>query len=333
MRRHARIVARFFLIVLGFFSQAGRKLVKHFMFFRQWRCDARSPLVTHSGKLFMTLLVVKLLWRRVVPFLCLLLACAAGPRGFAQTTVMFEGFEGAFPGLFWSVGDSNAANGLVYWNDVDAAFGGQAPHTGSWKGYCAGFGFGGTTANPTYQNSMTSTMARTINLAPYTRANLRFWRWVPSMGAGDSWRVSIDGTGLLNSSLTQANWTQLTFNLNSYAGSSRTLRFEFISDGATVGEGLYLDDIEVTGSTVPFAESFAGIALTNYTGYVIDADDKRRARLNCIRHLLSQLRYQDLTPKHVKLPPRQRARGYIRSPKSDQTMVPDYYVQGPVKEK
>jgi polyphosphate kinase 2 len=67
--------------------------------------------------------------------------------------------------------------------------------------------------------------------------------------------------------------------------------------------------------------------------YVIDADDKRRARLNCIRHLLSQLRYQDLTPKHVKLPPRQRARGYIRSPKSDQTMVPDYYVKGPVKKK
>jgi hypothetical protein len=115
-------------------------------------------------------------------------------------------------------------------------------------------------------------MARTINLAPYTRANLRFWRWVPSMGAGDSWRVSIDGTGLLNSSLTQANWTQLTFNLNSYAGSSRTLRFEFISDGAGVAEGLYLDDIEVTGSTVPLAESFAGITLTNYTGYVIDAD-------------------------------------------------------------
>ena len=66
---------------------------------------------------------------------------------------------------------------------------------------------------------------------------------------------------------------------------------------------------------------------------VIDADDKRRARLNCIRHLLSQLRYQDLTPKRVKLPPRQRARGYTRSPKSDQKMVPDYYVQGPVKKK
>jgi len=67
--------------------------------------------------------------------------------------------------------------------------------------------------------------------------------------------------------------------------------------------------------------------------HVIDADDKRRARLNCIRHLLSQLRYQDLTPKQVKLPPRQRARGYIRSPKSHQKMVPDYYARGPVKKK
>jgi hypothetical protein len=49
------------------------------------------------------------------------------------------------------------------------------------------------------------------------------------------------------------------------------LRFEFISDAATVAEGLYLDDIEVTGSTVPFTESFTGLTLTNYTGYVIDA--------------------------------------------------------------
>ena len=59
--------------------------------------------------------------------------------------------------------------------------------------------------------------------------------------------------------------------------------------------------------------------------YVVEADVKKRARLNCIRHLLSQIPYQDLTPKPIKLPKRQDDRGYVRPPKSDQTFVPDHY--------
>ena len=39
--------------------------------------------------------------------------------------------------------------------------------------------------------------------------------------------------------------------------------------------------------------------------YVVNADDKRRARLNCISHLLSMVPYEDLTPPPLKLPPRQ----------------------------
>jgi polyphosphate kinase 2 len=57
--------------------------------------------------------------------------------------------------------------------------------------------------------------------------------------------------------------------------------------------------------------------------YVVDADNKKRARINCIRHLLSQIPYQDLTPKPVKLPPRPETNGYIRTPITDQTFVPD----------
>ena len=37
--------------------------------------------------------------------------------------------------------------------------------------------------------------------------------------------------------------------------------------------------------------------------YVVRADDKKRARLNCISHLLSLIPYEDLTPKPLKLPP------------------------------
>jgi polyphosphate kinase len=59
--------------------------------------------------------------------------------------------------------------------------------------------------------------------------------------------------------------------------------------------------------------------------YVVNADDKRRARLNCIAHLLSMIPYEDLTPAPMELPPRQPDQGYVRPPLSDQTFVPEVY--------
>ncbi len=59
--------------------------------------------------------------------------------------------------------------------------------------------------------------------------------------------------------------------------------------------------------------------------YVVDADDKRRARLNCISHLLSMIPYEDRTPPPIELPPRRDDIGYVRPPMSDQTFVPEVY--------
>ena len=59
--------------------------------------------------------------------------------------------------------------------------------------------------------------------------------------------------------------------------------------------------------------------------YVVNADDKRRARLNTITHLLSLIPYEDLTPGQIELPPRQSDIGYIRPPLSEQTFVPEEY--------
>lgn len=59
--------------------------------------------------------------------------------------------------------------------------------------------------------------------------------------------------------------------------------------------------------------------------YVVAADNKRRARLNCIHHLLSQIPYRDLTPEPIELPPRQEEKGYVRPPIADQTFVPEAY--------
>ncbi len=59
--------------------------------------------------------------------------------------------------------------------------------------------------------------------------------------------------------------------------------------------------------------------------YVVNADVKRKARLNCISHLLSLIPYKDLTPGPVKLPKRTVSDGYVRPPLSDQTFVPEVY--------
>lgn len=59
--------------------------------------------------------------------------------------------------------------------------------------------------------------------------------------------------------------------------------------------------------------------------WVVDADVKKRARLNCIRHLLHQIPYKELERPNIKLPPRQKATGYVRPPFDSQKFVPDYY--------
>jgi polyphosphate kinase 2 len=59
--------------------------------------------------------------------------------------------------------------------------------------------------------------------------------------------------------------------------------------------------------------------------WVVNSDDKKRARLNCIRHLLTQIPYEDLTPELIELPPRQKDIGYVRPPITDQTFVPEIY--------
>lgn len=59
--------------------------------------------------------------------------------------------------------------------------------------------------------------------------------------------------------------------------------------------------------------------------YVVHANDKSRARLNCIDHLLTLIKYEDLTPKPLKLPPLKHDVAYVRPPVTDQTFVPDKY--------
>ena len=62
---------------------------------------------------------------------------------------------------------------------------------------------------------------------------------------------------------------------------------------------------------------------------VVNADDKRRARLNCISHLLSSIPYHTVDVPELSLPARQSGEEYLRPPITDQAFVPDLYVAQP----
>ena len=70
---------------------------------------------------------------------------------------------------------------------------------------------------------------------------------------------------------------------------------------------------------------FAHTDIKQAPWYVVEADIKKRARLNCISHFLRQFAYEDLTPEPIELPPRTEGIGYVRPPKEDQNVVPDHY--------
>jgi polyphosphate kinase 2 len=59
--------------------------------------------------------------------------------------------------------------------------------------------------------------------------------------------------------------------------------------------------------------------------YVVPSDDKKRARLNCISHILGQIPHQDILPEPIELPHREDQTGYVRPPFEEQTFVQEVY--------
>jgi polyphosphate kinase len=71
-------------------------------------------------------------------------------------------------------------------------------------------------------------------------------------------------------------------------------------------------------------EMFAHTDIKQAPWYVVDADNKNTSRLNVIRHLLSIIKYEDLTPPEIALPPLDR-RKYVRPPRDEQNFIPAWY--------
>ena len=88
-------------------------------------------------------------------------------------------------------------------------------------------------------------------------------------------------------------------------------------------------DLESRGRWDEFSKAkddmFATTDTKHSPWYVVNADNKKAARLNCIHHMLSLIPYVDLTPKPMKLAPRRKTSRYKRPPITDQTFVPEVY--------
>jgi len=72
-------------------------------------------------------------------------------------------------------------------------------------------------------------------------------------------------------------------------------------------------------------EMFAHTDIKQAPWYVVQGDDKRRARLNVIAHLLSLIPYKEMPEPDLNLPERQNKVKYVRPPLDDQTFVPDRF--------
>jgi len=115
----------------------------------------------------------------------------------------------------------------------------------------------------------------------------------------------------------------------SVSDAEQERRFQRRMDDPTRSWKLSPMDVESRSRWVEYSqakdEMFMHTDIKQAPWYVVNADSKKRARLNCITHLLSQIDYRDLTPSPPSLPPRPKAKGYLRPPLEDQNFVPEVW--------
>jgi polyphosphate kinase 2 len=89
-------------------------------------------------------------------------------------------------------------------------------------------------------------------------------------------------------------------------------------------------DLESRDRWVEYSQAkdtmFAHTNIPEAPWFTVEADDKKRARLNCISHFLSKIPYVDMTPAPLELPTRKSApQDYVRPPRNEQFFVPQIY--------
>ena len=116
----------------------------------------------------------------------------------------------------------------------------------------------------------------------------------------------------------------------SVSDSIQEKRFRGRAEEATKRWKISPMDLEARKHWVEFSKAkdamFEATDNSDSPWWVVHADDKKRARLNCIAHLLGQFKYKDVLPKDtIKFPARQEDEKYERPPLEKQRFVPDVY--------
>jgi polyphosphate kinase 2 len=116
----------------------------------------------------------------------------------------------------------------------------------------------------------------------------------------------------------------------SVADDIQERRFRGRADEPTKRWKISTMDLEARARWVEFSKAkdmmFDHTDNSDCPWWVVLADDKKRARLNCIAHLLGQIKYEDVLPKDaLKFPPRQADDSYKRPPREKQRFVPEAY--------
>ena len=115
----------------------------------------------------------------------------------------------------------------------------------------------------------------------------------------------------------------------SVSDTEQEARFQSRIDDPTRRWKLSPMDLEARNRWVDFSmakdEMFTHTNIPEAPWFTVEADDKRRARLNCLRHVLSKVPWQDMTPPAIKLPPRPKKGDYSRPPINEQFFVPNAY--------
>ena len=147
------------------------------------------------------------------------------------------------------------------------------------------------------QNMVTATMTTGANLSTSLSATLSFWAKYSIEGGFDYMYLDVSsngGTNWVNIAIyddTLSNWTMFTYSLGGYVGNSNVkIRFRFYSDGAVNFDGMYIDNVKITSSSVDNATPLilhTAPVFYNATGYqdsimadIIDVSGVSTAKLH-----------------------------------------------------
>jgi len=181
-------------------------------------------------------------------------------------TILSEGFEtNVVPGSSWSTDDWNGNGGKDYWGDQSNSSGARV-HSGTKSAYCAD---NSNISGQTYDVSENTYMDKKdgVEVDGYTGVQMKYWVWYKTDSSNDYVRLEyksgsqwIEIERFSGSGSGSQVWTQRTVAVPSNAGSTFYFRWVFLSNSSGSSEGVYIDDIAITGNP-----SFAPMELPDQT--------------------------------------------------------------------